>query len=186
MQQFSVRLDGRDHAGHEVVTAQVAPDFFLNAGPGAVSQFSQQVAVEVGVQSQPFGNRQHDLAVRDRGTNFFGHMQCGQQRAFLVAGGTRTALLAGIGDKYLMAAVGTANTSKTFFQITALEKGSHGAVDDRSPEAVLGLKPLIIDLPEGVKMLIDQSPQVGGMGIAWAVQWQRLAAMTSPIQAGGG
>ena len=78
MQEFSERLDGRDHAGHEVVTAQVAPDFFLDAGPGEVSEFSRQVAVEAGVRSQPFGNRQHDLAVRDRGTNFFGHMQCGQ------------------------------------------------------------------------------------------------------------
>ena len=37
--------------------------------------------------------------------------------------------------------------------------------------------------PEGVKMLIDQSPQVGGLGIAWAVQWQRLAAGKSHDQA---
>ena len=37
MQQLSVSLDGRDHAGHEVVTAQVAPDFFLDAGPCAVN-----------------------------------------------------------------------------------------------------------------------------------------------------
>ena len=73
-----MRLDGRDHTEHEVVTAQVAPDFFLDEGPGAVSEFSQQVAVEAGVQSQPFENRQHDLAVRDRGANFFGHVQCGQ------------------------------------------------------------------------------------------------------------
>ena len=28
-------------------------------------------------------------------------------------------------------------------------------------------------------MLIDQSPQVAGVGIAWAVQWQPLAAANS-------
>ena len=64
---------------HEVVTAQVAPDFFLDAGPGAVSEFSHQVVVEASVESQTLGNRQHNLPVRDRSTDFFGDMQCGQQ-----------------------------------------------------------------------------------------------------------
>ncbi len=66
-------------------------------------------------------------------------------------------------------AVGTADASKTFPQITTSKKGGHAAVDDWSPETVLSLKTLVIHLPEGVKMLIDQSPQVGGLGIAWAV-----------------
>ena len=78
MREFSERLDGRDDAGHEVVTAHVAPDFFLDAGPGAVREFSQQAAVEASVESQTLGNRQHNLPVRDRGANFFGHVQCGQ------------------------------------------------------------------------------------------------------------
>ena len=39
-------------------------DFFLDAGPVAVSGFSRQVAVEAGVRSQSFGNRQYDLALR--------------------------------------------------------------------------------------------------------------------------
>ena len=73
-------------------------------------------------------------------------------------------------------AVGTADASKTFREITTSKKSGHAAVDDGSPKAVLGLKALVIPLPEGVKMLIDQSPQVGGLGIAWAVQWQRLTA----------
>ena len=42
-----------------------------------------ELALEARVQSQPLGNRQHDLAVRDRGTNSFGHVHRGQQRAFL-------------------------------------------------------------------------------------------------------
>lgn len=44
-------------------------------------------------------------------------------------------------------------------------------------------KALVIHLPKEVKMLIHQSPQVGGLGIAWALQWQRLAAGKSQDQA---
>ena len=176
MQEFSVCLNRRDHARRYVVATQKPPDFCLDASPGAAREFSQQAAVELSVQPQPFGNRQHDLAVCDRSTDFFGNMQCGQQHAFLVAGGTRTALLAGIGDEHLMVAVGAANTSKSFFEIAALEKGSHRAVDDGSPEAVLVLIALVVDLPEGLKMLIHQTPQIGGTRIAWAVQWQRFGA----------
>ena len=120
--------------------------------------------------SQPFGNRQYDLAVCDRSTDFFDNMQCGQQRAFLVAGGTGTALLARKGDKHLVVAVGAADAGKTFFKVAAFEKGSHGAVDDGSPKAVLGLKSLVVDVPEGAKMLIHQAPQIGGARIARPIE----------------
>ena len=38
-----------------------------------------------------------------------------------------------------MLAVGAAHPGKTFLQIAALEEGSHGLLDDRAPESVLGL-----------------------------------------------
>ena len=85
MQQLSVRLDGRDHAGHDVVATQQTSDFRLDAGPGAVSELSQQAPVKAGMQSQPFGNRQHDLPVRDRSGDFLRHVQRRQQSAFLMA-----------------------------------------------------------------------------------------------------
>ena len=83
MQKFSVRLDGRDHARRDVVTTQKPPDFRLDAGPNALGEFPQQAAVEASVESQTLGNRQHNLPVCDRGANFFGHMDCSQQGAFL-------------------------------------------------------------------------------------------------------
>jgi len=61
-------------------------------------------------------------------------------------------------------------------QIAALEKGSHGAINNRPPESVLGLIPLVIDMLEGREMLIHQSPQRGCPRIAWAVEGQRLDA----------
>jgi hypothetical protein len=47
-------------------------------------------------------------------------------------------------------------------------------LDDRAPEAVLGRKPLVVDLLEGVEMLVQQLPQIGGLRIAGTVQRQRL------------
>ncbi len=78
MQKFSVCLDSRDHARRDVVATQKPADFRLDAGPGTVRQFAQQATVEASVESQTLGNRQHNLPVRDRGANFFGHVQCGQ------------------------------------------------------------------------------------------------------------
>jgi len=124
VQQLSVSLDGRDHAGHDVVATQEASDFRLDAGPGAVSELSQQAPVKAGMQSQPFGNRQHDLPVRNWRGDFVRHVQRGQQSAFLMARGTRTALLAGIGHEHLVVAVGAPNSDKAFFQIATLEKGT--------------------------------------------------------------
>ena len=83
--------------------------------------------------------------------------------------------------------VGAANPRKAFFQIATFEKGSHapdhrrpgcpGGARHRSPEAVLGLKSFVIDLAEGLKMLIHQAPQVGStrtrVGDTGATVWGR-------------
>ena len=73
-----------------------------------------------------------------------------------------------------MPAISAANTGEAFVQIAAGEKGRDGSLDDRPPEAVLGLKPLVVDPPEGLEMLIHQAPQAGGPRIAWTVESQRL------------
>ena len=64
MQEFSVCLDCRDHARRDVITAHQPPDFGRDACPSAVREFSQQSAVEAGVESQTSGNRQYNLPVR--------------------------------------------------------------------------------------------------------------------------
>ena len=83
--------------------------------------------------------------------------------------------------EHLMVAVGTADAGEALVQVAALEEGLHAVLDDRAPEAVLGRKPLVVDLLEGVEMLVQQSPQIGGLRIADhrsalvpAVQRQRL------------
>ena len=112
----------------------------------------------------------------DRRADFLGNVQRGQQRPLLVAGGARAALLAGESDEHLVLTVGAANSGEAFLQIAALEKGGHRLLDDRSRPAsgcptVLGLITLVVDLLEGVKMLIQQLPQVGCVRIAWLVEW---------------
>ena len=174
VQEFAEGLDRGDHAGHHVVAAEQASDFGLEARPGARAELAQQLAIEAGVQPQTFGDGQHDLPVRDGSTDLFGHVDGGQQGAFLVAGGAGAALLAGKGHEHLVVAVRAADAGEALVQVAALEKGRHGALDDRPPEAVLGRKPLVVDLLEGLEMLVQQPPQVGGLRIAGAVQRQRL------------
>ena len=69
---------------------------------------------------------------------------------------------------------GTRYSGSAFVQVAALEEGRHTALDDRAPEAVPGRKPLVVHLLEGLEMLIQQPPQVGGLRIAGAVQRQGL------------
>jgi len=71
-------------------------------------------------------------------------------------------------------AVPTADASETLVKIAAPEKGPHRALDDRPPVAVLGLKAILVDLLERVKMLVHQTPQVGGLRIPRTVHSQRL------------
>jgi len=75
-----------------------------------------------------------------------------------------------------MLAVWAVDAGEALVQIAALEKGGHGAIDNRPPESVLGLITLVVNLLEGREMLIHQSPQRGFPRIAWAVEGQRLEA----------
>jgi hypothetical protein len=70
-------------------------------------------------------------------------------------------------------AIRATNAGEALVQIPTLVKGGHRALDDGPPESVLGLKPLVVDLLEGLKMLVDQAPQVGGLRVAWTVEGQR-------------
>ena len=67
---------------------------------------------------------------------------------------------------------GSADAGEVLLQVAALQKGPHRALDDRASEAILGGKPLVIDLLEWLETPLQQSPQVGGIRIAGAVQGQ--------------
>jgi len=70
----------------------------------------------------------------------------------------------------VQAADGVAFSLGVFLQIAAFEKGGHATRDHRWPEAVPGLKLLIVDLAEAVKILVQQPPQIGSARIAWQIQ----------------
>ncbi len=170
--QLAERLNRRNHSWNDIVSIQHAPDFVLDACPSAGGKFAQQLPVETRMDSQAFGDGENYLSMRHRQTNVFGDVDASQQRALLVASWTRTTLLVRISDKpgtmlaWSLLAVCAAHPSKTFLEITTLEKGCHRLLDDRAPETVLGLKPFVIDLLKRVKILVDQTPQVGGTRIA--------------------
>jgi len=174
VQEFPVGLDGGHHARQHVLAAELALDFRPDARPGAGGELAQQLAVEAGVQSQAFGDGQDDLPVRDGKADVFGHVDSRQQGTFLVARGAGAALLAGKGHKHFVVAVGAADAGEALAQVAAGEKSPHGALDDRPPEAVLGLITLVVDLLEGLEVPIQQAPQFGCLRVAWAVERQRL------------
>jgi hypothetical protein len=113
--------------------------------------------------------------MRDGKTDIFSDVDGSQQGAILMAGWAGASLLAGEGNEpgtmlaWSLFAVHATNSSKTFMQIAALEKGCYGSLDHRAPEAVLALKSFIVGLLKGVKMLVDQTPQFGCTRIAWLV-----------------
>ena len=89
-----------------------------------------------------------------------------------MAGRTSAPLFAGIGHEHLVFAIRTADPGKALMQIPALEKGCDRAVNDGPPEAVFGLESLAVNLPKGLKMPIQQAPQIRGPGIARLIQGQ--------------
>ena len=174
VKEFAMSLNRRYHAGHNILSPEQALCFRLEARPGTGREIAQQLAVEARVRSQTLEDDQDDLPMCDGRADLVSNVERGQQRPLLVARGAGTALLAGEGDEHLVLAVRAANSSKPFLQIPTLKKGRHRLLDDRPPETVLGLISLVVDLLERVKMLIAQPPQVGVLGIAWAVERQGL------------
>ena len=123
VQKFSVCLDRPDHTGHRILALEQPPGFRFETRPGTREKFAQQLAIEAGMHAKALGNGEDDLPMRDGKTDLFADVQGSQKSPFLMAGGTRTALLAGEGDKHLMLAVGTANAGEACLQIAALEIG---------------------------------------------------------------
>ena len=92
-------------------------------------------------------------------------------------------LLAGEGNKYFVFAVPAANPGESLLQISAFEKGCYRFLNNGTPETVLGLKSLVVNLLKEVEMLVEKTPQIRCVRIAWTVKWQRLAARKSHDQA---
>ncbi len=81
-----------------------------------------------------------------------------------------------------MVTVGAANSSKAFLQIATLEKGCHRLLDDRPPISILGLKAFIVDLLEGVKVFVDQTPQIRRLRITWLIEGRQFGTGQSHEQ----
>ena len=151
VQKLAEGLDGGDHAGQHIIPAEQALNFSTDAAPGRRGELAQQPAVETGMHAETLGDGEDHLPVGDGRADVFGDVDGGQQRPLLVAGGASAALLAGEGHENFVPAVRAANASEALVQVAAGEKGLHAALDDRPPEAVLGLEPFVVDLLEGGK-----------------------------------
>jgi hypothetical protein len=86
VQQFPVSLYRPDHTGQHVLPTEEALDFRLDARPRAQAQLAQQLPIKAGVQPKTLGDGENHLPMRDGKTDLFGHVDGGQQAAFLVTG----------------------------------------------------------------------------------------------------
>jgi len=73
-----------------------------------------------------------------------------------------------------MFAVRAANPGESLLEISTLEESRNRAVDNRPPVAILSLETLAINLPKGLKVPVQQTPQIRGPGIARLIQGQRF------------
>ena len=78
-----------------------------------------------------------------------------------------------------MVAIEATNSGEAFLQIATLEKGCHRLLDDRPPVSILGLKAIVVDLLERVKVLVDHAPQIRRFRITLAVERQRFETRLS-------
>ncbi len=78
MQKFAMRLNRRNHSGHDILAPEQPLCFRLEAGPGTRGKFAQQLAIELRVNSQALGNGQDNLPMRDRRADNFGNVDRGQ------------------------------------------------------------------------------------------------------------
>jgi hypothetical protein len=74
------------------------------------SRAKRQSVIEACVDSQTFGDGQHDLPMSDRRAHFFGNVERGQQGPLLVAREASATLLAGERDEHLLCVL----ASRTF------------------------------------------------------------------------
>ena len=86
--------------------------------------------------SQPLGDREDELPMRNRTADGLGDRLGGQQGALLMAAWTEAALLAGEGDEHLVAAVGATDAGEAEVQIAAAKESAGHVADDRTPRAV--------------------------------------------------
>ena len=97
MDQFPKGLDAGHHAGHDVRPLEHLPVDLDHAFPGGAGQFAKETAVVAAVDAEPFGDREHELAVGDGRADRIGDDVGRQERAFLVATGAQAPLAAGEG-----------------------------------------------------------------------------------------
>jgi len=98
-----------------------------------------------------------------------------QQGALLVAGRTKAAAPATIGQQKLFAAGRASEARKTAAQVRAIQELFDSAPRDRAPETVLAFVALVPDALEFVEVVLDQVIQRGLPGASLPVDSLRTA-----------
>jgi hypothetical protein len=119
--------------------------------------------------AEAFGERPDELTMRDVDADVLGEVEGDEESTLLGAARADASLLAGEGDKELVAAAGAADAGEAVAEVAALEEGADGAVVDGPPVAV-GAG--VLAGPGGAEVLeviAKEAVEVGFEGLTGAV-----------------
>ena len=142
VRQLPVRLNGRDHTGHDIIAPQNCPANLQDSLPCQPGKLARQFPVEAKIQPETFRHGEHELPVRNSRTDVFGNVDRGHQCPLLVtrrADSSASGGLARNSDEELVTAVRTANAGKAGIplgQSCIPEKSKHSVASPFSYLAV--------------------------------------------------
>ena len=116
------------------------------------------------------------MAVGYRVKNIFPEHLTKLNYFFCVAGRAEPASPAGKSEQVFIVTVGTADSGKALFQITAFKIGPDNIGNDWAVKAVVPFKTLSINLFEMIKVILEQMVQRRVGRFAWVINRSRVSA----------
>lgn len=121
--------------------------------------------------SYQLGDRKNDLPVGEIGQDLGGHPVTESSHSFGMARRTKVPAVARVRQPHFTAAlrVFTVDTRESVAQVATVEESVGDLADDRSPEAVLFGKAIVVNTLELIEVVFDQPIKRRGFGIAWKI-----------------
>jgi hypothetical protein len=136
------------------------PEEFLETCIEALAEQTQKLAIVLEIDAEPFGEGNDILAVRDLfeqlGLDAFGE----DDDPLLVTWGAEISSSAGIGEKEFQAADRAPNPRETLMEITTVKVLVDDFVNYGTPEAMLFLVLLVVNLFELFEVVLDAGIEI--------------------------
>jgi hypothetical protein len=162
-------VDGGDGSEFAVGEAEADTEGVAEGIGGRVEEVGEELAALAEDAAENFWDGEDELAVRDFVADGGGNPFAAGTDAALVAGGAEVAALAGEGEEFFVAAVGTLQAGEAGGEVAATEEGFDGGggcgVERAEGWAVFAF----VVGKKIVPTVVDELPQRRGAGTSWLV-----------------